>query len=555
MAMSARTRAGPWRRTLATVAVLALLVPAAALANWVPGGAGSAASRATSLGTVAQPTASVANRSVTVNWSAPAGGAPPGGYLVKRYDTGGSAQTIGAACAGTITTTSCTEAAVPAGSWRYRVTAASGNWRGTESVASATVSVAAPALALSASSVPSLPATLGGQITAFADGQTVSFRLDDANSGTLLLGSITPSPVPASGTATVSVTLPAGTAIGAHTIFAVGSAGDVASALVTVLTPQTLTTTAWDLRDASAGGAEANASDPFAFASDGRTVTTTAAPLNFTATRYLQVNQNAALPSNATPTSASFDFRYAAPGVLNSACFYFDVRRASTNAVLATHGSSASPIACSSSTSQQTFSTALPEVTSAAIANDLRVRVYIRDSLLGSTSVDQATVSVNTSLGSYTLYDQSVTDAVNGGTTDRTWPLAASGGTVYTSASGWATAFSATRYLKLTFPTYVPSGSTITGTSFVHRFRRVGTGTVCWYFEVLQGSTVIGTHGSAAAPISCSSGAAYTADTVSLPEINTPARANGAVLKLYLRSSSSQGSEHDQATLTVNYSN
>ena len=95
----------------------------------------------------------------------------------------------------------------------------------------------------------------------------------------------------------------------------------------------------------------------------------------------------------------------------------------------------------------------------------------------------------------------------------------------------------------------MPSGATVSGASFVHRYRRVTSGIVCWYMEVLQGATVIGTHGSATTPISCTgNNNTYVSDTVSLPEINTPARANGAVLKLYLRSSTSQRSEHDQAS-------
>ena len=95
----------------------------------------------------------------------------------------------------------------------------------------------------------------------------------------------------------------------------------------------------------------------------------------------------------------------------------------------------------------------------------------------------------------------------------------------------------------------MPSGATVSGASFVHRYRRVTSGIVCWYMEVLQGTTVIGTHGSATTPISCTNNNNnYVTDTVSLPEINTPARANGAVLKLYLRSSTSQRSEHDQGS-------
>jgi hypothetical protein len=99
---------------------------------------------------------------------------------------------------------------------------------------SATAAVAAPTLALSPSTVNAVPATLTGQIQNYIDGQTVSFRLDNPTTGPVLSGSITPSPVPSSGTAAVSVTIPAGTADGSDTIYAVGSLGDVASASVTV---------------------------------------------------------------------------------------------------------------------------------------------------------------------------------------------------------------------------------------------------------------------------------------------------------------------------------
>lgn len=540
---------------IAAALVLLVLVPAAALASWTRGGSGSSAAKARSLVAVAQPTASVSNRSVTVNWSAPASGAPPTGYLVKRYDNSGTAQTIGAACSGTIATTSCTEAAVPAGTWRYRVTPANANWRGAESVASAAVTVSAPALSLSSASVPALPAALSGQITNYISGQTVTFRLDNPTTGTLLAGSITPSTVPANGTANVSVTLPTGTATGAHTIYAIGSLNDSASAPVTVLVPQTLVTSAWDLDDASAGGAEVNANDPVAFAADGRTVTTTAPSTAFAATRYLVFDQATALPSNATPSSATFDFRFAA-AALNTSCFYFEVRRASTDALIGTHGSATTPVGCVTGATQTSFSTPLAEVNSTAIANDLRVRVYMRSTVSGAPTLDLATVGLNTSQGAFTLYDDVFTDKLNAGTTDRSWPFVASAGTTYRSASTWTTAFAAGRYLKLTGPSYVPSGATVTGASFVHRYRRVSTGIVCWYMEVLQGATVIGTHGSATTPISCTgNNTTYVADTVSLPEINTPARANGVVLKLYMRSSTSQRSEHDQGELTITYAN
>jgi hypothetical protein len=445
------------------LALLAALVPASASASWKGAASGSASAKARSLGSVAQPTTSIANRNVTVRWTAPGSGAPVTGYLVRRYDGSGNAQTISAGCSGTIATTSCTETAVPPGTWRYRVTAVNAKWRGSESPASAPVRV---------------------------------------------------------------------------------------------LVQQTLTTSAWDLRDSSAGGSALNVSDPIAFASDGRTVATSTPPTSFSTSRYLEIDANGPLPTNASPISATFNMRFAAGAGSSTACFYFDLRRASTNAVLATHGSAANPVGCVTGTAQTSFSTALHAVSSTAIANDLRVRVYVRRSGGAAPVVDQAAVSVVSSQGAFALYDEVFTDRLSGGATTRTWPLVASGGATYVSASNWLSAFSSSRYLRLTFPAYVASGATVSGGSFLHRFRRSGGGgSACWYLEVLQGTTVIGTHGSAASPISCTSGGSYRTDTVSLPEINSPARAKGAVLKIYVRSTNGRSSEHDQANLTINYAN
>lgn len=84
-----------------------------------------------------------AGQHIAVSWTGStfAGGRAVPGYVVKRYDLLGNAQTVGAACAGTVTGTSCTENAVPLGTWKYSVTPAAGSWRGTESGQSAAVAV------------------------------------------------------------------------------------------------------------------------------------------------------------------------------------------------------------------------------------------------------------------------------------------------------------------------------------------------------------------------------------------------------------------------------
>jgi hypothetical protein len=232
----ARVAALPLALLLAST--LAVLAPCeVASASWQGGAtAGSAKSKALSVPTGAVPTVSVSGRAVTASWSAASiggSGAVPA-YTVKRYSATGVGQTVGSGCAGSITATTCTESGVDPGSWRYTVTPRVEGWAGGESAQSAAADVGAPALTLSTSSVTSLPATVSGSVANFVGGANVSFRLDNPTTGTTLAGTTTPAPIGASGAATVSVTIPSGTANGAHTVYAIGDDGSVASATIEV---------------------------------------------------------------------------------------------------------------------------------------------------------------------------------------------------------------------------------------------------------------------------------------------------------------------------------
>ena len=224
---------------LGVAVALTLATAASAGASWSGDSPGDARARATSLEPGNTPSVSVSGRDATVSWnpSSIAGGPAATSYVVKRYNGSGQQQTIGAGCSGSVTATSCTENAVPSGSWRYSVTPRFANWTGAESAQSSSATVGAPSLSVSPTTVTSLPNTLSGQIQNFVSGQSVTFRLDDPTSGQLLTGSITPSSVPANGSASVSVTLPSGISNGSHTIYAIGNQGDQASASVTVNVP------------------------------------------------------------------------------------------------------------------------------------------------------------------------------------------------------------------------------------------------------------------------------------------------------------------------------
>ena len=542
------------RFLIAAIAV-AVMLPAFAQASWNSNGSGRGYSKANSVAAGNTPTTSVSNRSVTVNWTATGGGVPVTGYVVKRYSSGGALQTIGANCTGTVAGTSCTENSVPPGNWRYSVTPTRQNWRGNESGQSTAVTVNAPALSLSPNNVTSLPQVLTGQITNFVPAQTVTFRLDDQTTGTVLTGSISPSPVPANGTATVSVTLPSGVSNGSHTIYAIGSGSDVAAANVTVaVTPTTITTSAYDWRDASAGGAESNQSQELAFANDSRTITTGAWAGGFNASRYLEINLNSPLRGASTVSSAAVNLRLASP-LLANACFYVEVRKASDNSLISTSGSDAAPFCTTSVATQTNFSVPVTGVTTGALANDLRLRIYGRSTLLGgSWTMDQASLSVAGNDGNSTLYPNGYTDAVDMSGAAFPWALAFNDSVLYRDLTNWQATYTSARYLKATFPAYVPAGATIQSATLTHVYRSDSANQgVCNYIEILDGSTVIGTHGSALSDLSCAPNASDVTDSIPLPEVNTVAEANNLVAKIYFRRNGNTRSQTNQVRLSVTY--
>ena len=559
------------RAALPCLALVALVAQAGtAVAAWSPSGNGAGAAQARQMPAGNQPTANVANRDVTVSWtqSAFGDGTPVSGYVVKRYDTDGNVQTIGSGCSGTVSGLSCTESAVPGGAWKYSVTPKHGaNWTGAESAQSATATVGTPNLSFTSSTtVTSLPTTLSGNISNYISGQTVTFKLDDPSTGTALTGSITPSPVPSNGNASVSVTIPNGTSNGSHTVYAIGSQGDTASAEITVsvAAARSYTTSAWTVSDRSSGTAT-DASDGYA-AAGGPYGFNANFQSSFNTSKYLAFNYNAPLRTGFPTSTVKFNFDFlgynAATGTATNACFYFDVRRVSTGAVLDTHGSASSPVACQNALAYKRTSTSLPEVTSTSIANDLQVRVYMTNDVGSYNFVDRATVTGEEGSTAFTLYRNSVVDTVTyGAPFTLPWSLSASDGTVYTSDAGWSTTFSASKYINLTFPAYTPSGASGISATFKHSYRSDTTTPsvpqTCWYFEVYNGASLIGTHGSSSVPVSCNSTSSYVTDTVSLPEVDTVAEANNAVIRIYMKNSQTNASKakssHELATLKVDY--
>ena len=134
-------------RTCLALGIAIALMAGTAWGYWSPGAgsAGAGASSAAVLSQGATPTATVDDAEVDLSWAATSvtPGQPVTGYLVHRFDAATLNQvSISAGCAGTVTTTSCTENNVPDGQWRYSVTPTLGTyWMGAESSKSDVVTV------------------------------------------------------------------------------------------------------------------------------------------------------------------------------------------------------------------------------------------------------------------------------------------------------------------------------------------------------------------------------------------------------------------------------
>ena len=143
--------------------------------------------------------------------------------------------------AGTVLTTSpATTTTSAAGAATATVTVPSGTSAGAHTVyaigaggltatAALTVSLPTPSLTLTSTTFATLPGTTTATVANFGASEAVTFRLDASN-GT----SIGTATANASGAASGSITIPAGTTSGAHTVYAVGGAGSSATRAITV---------------------------------------------------------------------------------------------------------------------------------------------------------------------------------------------------------------------------------------------------------------------------------------------------------------------------------
>jgi hypothetical protein len=162
----------------------------------------------------------------------------------------------------------------------------------------------------------------------------------------------------------------------------------------------------------TSGGSAIDRSSPFAVDSDGLAVATSAWSDSFASDRYLEFDFNHSLASGVAVSGATMNLQMASSGV-GQACYFLEVRRVSTGAVLAAYGDAGNPAGCTTGPSLAFFSTPIPAVATTTIANDLRVRVYGSESLEAPMVIDLATVGGSTALQAFTLYPLLFRDAAD----------------------------------------------------------------------------------------------------------------------------------------------
>jgi hypothetical protein len=350
----------------------------------------------------------------------------------------------------------------------------------------------------------------------------------------------------------LSVGLVGGSAAGIHAAFSNSTSNPTSSFSAKRIFPGERSTSTWVMTDSATGTAVSRTND-VAF-EDGDFYTTGNWSTAFAPNRYVEFELNSPLPDGIPVTGTSFTFRFAddQTNAGNAWCFHFEVRKTSDASVVSTHGSSGAPLACEAVGTLTTVTTPIPAITTSQAANGLTIRVYGSHSGGRAARIDAAVVT-GTAYSPFTLYPNHFVDSATGTAATVPWEPGVADGTVYVT-NNLTALYVPNRYLEFTFPAYLPSGASVTNASFEFRYRSNTNATSCYYFEVYSGATLLATHGSILGDVDCNTNAALKTVSTPIPSVNTAARANSLIVKLYAKNSGGRGVQVDNVAFKSTYS-
>ncbi len=175
----------------------------------------------------------------------------------------------------------------------------------------------------------------------------------------------------------------------------------------------------------SSTGATVDRSSPISYQGDTRWAVMHAWPTAFDAARLVDVTLNHPLPAALAVSGAQLAVTLASDTAGATACWYAEIVRVSTGAVVSTHGSAGSPVACVTGTTFVRTVVPLAAITTTDVANDLLVRIHGRSSTGAAVRLDEVTIAGATPYATFVLYPVRTRDVHAGGVEVLPWLLAA----------------------------------------------------------------------------------------------------------------------------------
>jgi hypothetical protein len=153
--------------------------------------------------------------------------------------------------------------------------------------------------------------------------------------------------------------------------------------------------------------------------------------------------------------------------------------------------------------------------------------------------------------GPRTVAAQDVRDASSGAEVNKSDAFSYADAVVTSTST--AIASGTNRYLDFTLNSGRPGGLAVSSGMFNFRLASAGgpgSGNACFWFEVLSGASVIGTHGSYASAAGCSTGTTQTTISTAIAEVTSTDQVNGLVVRVYPWETGGKKVSVDLATVT-----
>lgn len=353
----------------------------------------------------------------------------------------------------------------------------------------------------------------------------------------------------------LATALPAALPTGAYFASTASSAGSTFATPAMFSRPRFIE--AHDLRDASSG-TEVASLDAYADDDGLSAATSKGWPTAYDNNRYMEVRFPNSLPNGFPIENARLEMSFSATASNDEFCTYLDFFKVSTGADDGRSG----PV-CAFGGFTFTLGLGGNDATTGWF-NDAGIRLVGKTRTAGNTATfEQITLRGDLVVnGTRTPIVQHVAhrdERQDGVPTNVSYHVAKEDDRMYTSASGWPTTATTTRYLSATVPwvghARLPTNATVTNVRLLHTWRPSGPSSACYYVRIRTSAGAGLAQSDAANPRCLAAGSALTQDVLDLGP-SVAAAANSTALRVEFIYRSGDGATrtvHDHIALQMTY--